>query len=150
MNKKQYLNLILACEQKDLEKIKKYAIKINEIPVPYTPPLFVAFELIDNLEIINLLLQLGADPNLDNGNIRGNYNPLRYMIGASIDFYKDGFTETPDMEIIKLLIKYGADINKIHKDKKTPLDCAISYKHKEAEVYLRSLGAKTLIEIEKT
>lgn len=145
MNNYQYLQFKKACQEENLDKIMKYAVNINNFPNLQNsnryPPIFTALDS-ENFEVIELVLKLGADTNISLGQNNGYTYPLRYIIANSIDSYKDGFTKRPDIEIIKLLVKYGANINKIGNDGKSPLDCAISLGHKLAENYLKSLGAK--------
>lgn len=111
--------------------------------------------------IVEFLLEMGADPNIviyTNGSgfadfkepakIAYNYSTyLSYAIAEEGFLYSQDFEEEPRMESIKLLIKYGADINAFNQKYDTPLDVARDNFHYLAEKYLISLGAKTSEEL---
>lgn len=146
------LELLKACGQGDLPLIKKYVKESNingvsDFENKFTP-LFASFES-DNIEAIVYLLDFGADPNKALTKDFGCYFPLEYIISQSMDLYKDGFTKEPDMSVIRLLIKYGANINQVGVRGETPLDRAIYSGHYLAKEYLRQHGAKTAKELEE-
>jgi len=75
------------------------------------------------MEIIKKLLQKGADPNATD---QIASTPLHKVIEI---YTKD---ETLSFEIIKLLLKYGANANLMNKNRKTALQIAIDEKKIEA------------------
>ena len=67
-------------------------------------------------KIVQLLLQLGADPNVREGN---GYTPLHAA------------AQNKDIAMIHTLIYGGADLTLVGKDRKTPLDIAVESGDKE-------------------
>lgn len=148
ISKEEYHKFLEECViNESLEGVKKYINESNVNDIPdsdYMTPLWQAVRETDKLEIIEYLLSIGANPNIPK--MEGGYCILTSEIIDSMDLYSNGITKEPKIGKIKLLVKYGADINKIsNKDNKwvaTPLDKSIGIEHYNAEKYLRSIGAK--------
>lgn len=148
ISKEKYHKFLEECViNESLEGVKKYINESNVNDIPdsdYMTPLWQAVRETDKLEIIEYLLSIGANPNIPK--MEGGYCILTSEIIDSMDLYSNGITKEPKIGKIKLLVKYGADINKIsNKDNKwvaTPLDKSIGIEHYNAEKYLRSIGAK--------
>ena len=74
-----------------------------------------------SIEMVQLLLELGADPNVCNDN---NENVLHQLCKFDWDY------EFPDKEeLLKLLISYDADLNAENSIRKTPLHIAAANGH---------------------
>ena len=74
-----------------------------------------------HLEIVRLLIQHGADPNVRE---QGGYTPLHAA------------AQNDDEEMIRTLLFGGADLNIKSKDDKTPLDLAMEAGHAKATLLL--------------
>lgn len=136
----------------DLDKLKKYLNKDNiNLPIKLSNvlPIYNAFQTQDPI-IVKYFLDLGAKVNI--GCTRGNFtynSPVEFIVYEAIDMYRE-FDDILNMkEIIKLLYDYGSDLNIRNKNGETPLDIAIRYLCKELEDFLKNLGAKTSIELDK-
>jgi ankyrin repeat protein len=79
---------------------------------------------------IQILLDHGANPNVKSD--RG-FTPL--MMAAAAD--------TPDLELIRMLVQKGADVNARDQKGRTVLDWALTQGETEVSKYLRSAGAKS-------
>lgn len=150
----EYKEFVRKCVgEEDLEAVKKIINESNVNSIPdgtnFLTPIATAIVEAGNVEIVEYLLSQGAEPNQSLPKERGGSNLLQIAIGDSLDSYKDGFTKVIDISILKLLIKYGSDINKIDNNGNTPLSYSIISKNHKAEEYLRSLGAKTSEELEQ-
>lgn len=85
----------------------------------------------NNLELIQELIQLGADPNTIDNNHRGS--PLH----SAAHF---GYAE-----VVEMLFNAGAEINALNDDNETPLHIALEYSNTEIAQLLLRLGAKANI-----
>lgn len=85
----------------------------------------------NNLELIQQLIQLGADPNTIDNNHRGS--PLH----SAAHF---GYAE-----VVEILFNAGAEINALNDDNETPLHIALEYSNTEIAQLLLRLGAKANI-----
>ncbi len=85
----------------------------------------------NNLELIQQLIQLGADPNTIDNDHRGT--PLH----SAAHF---GYTE-----VVEILFNAGAEINALNDDNETPLHIALEYSNTEIAQLLLRLGAKANI-----
>jgi uncharacterized protein len=107
-------------------------------------------------EVVKLLLQLGADPNLPAKNSI-KVVPLHAAVSAKhlaiakllLDHFADvnakqqkdftplhGAAHNGDMEMVTLLLKFGADKNAVTSEGKTPLDLALEMNHASLEKLL--------------
>lgn len=82
-----------------------------------------------HLKIINLLFNLGADPNIKTAVASGFESPIHIAIKKN------------KLNVVKLLVENGADINSIcdYFEKKTPLIIALKNKKMEIVKYILSL-----------
>ncbi len=109
-------------------------------------PLFVALRSIENVDIINLLLKHGANPNTVNKWGRRAFpmarspEVIRLCIDAGADVNvgdKDGTTalhravQRENIESIKVLLDAGANARQERSDGKTPLDLALEAGNEE-------------------
>lgn len=108
------LNLI---ETSNIRQIKKYFVK-NPEKINERFHLENAIRL-RNYEIIKLLLEFGANPNI---NKSCHYLPLSYIMAFS-----DGKSDISVAKVAKLLLKYGADPNLNHP--KSAMYFAKTYRH---------------------
>ena len=160
----------------DLKKFKELYLKIQlEDKEYFLDEMIVGFVTgFSYPEIIEFLLKEGANPNKGHECL-SNGNTLHTILYARADFeeiylaYKKYKTEEDNnkhfIDIIGLLIKYGANINQYNDSAETPLDVAIRYFetfsafkfNSEPEVksfeiavdYLRKHGGKTSKELEE-
>ena len=93
------------------------------------PLLFSAIQA-GNAEMVEFLLKQGADPNIANANTNTALIKLT--------------REREDLDILNLLVSYGADVNKTNSSKSTPLMYAINRNYMPTAVRLLELGAECL------
>jgi ankyrin repeat protein len=74
----------------------------------------------DNADILRFLLEHGADPNSLGG---ANCPPIHLAIDAAADILLNSppDADPPSMEIIKLLVSYGADLDKVDRHNQNAL-----------------------------
>ena len=84
--------------------------------------------------IAKLLHKAGADVNV---RAKKSITPLMWYTYSN---YVDG---------LKFLIANGAQINIVNGEGSTALDIALRFEHRESAAYLRSAGAKTVVELSK-
>ena len=113
----QNTNLIKAIESNNIKKVKEYLdlniLNLNILNTNGISPLHIAV-IHGNLEVINLLLEKGANPNLPS--LTKKQTPLHY---AYI------FKNISTSKIINLLLKYNADQNLEDINNKRPKEYAI-------------------------
>ena len=116
----QNTNLIKAIESNNIKKVKEYLglniINLNILNTNGISPLHIAV-INGNLEVINLLLEKGANPNLPS--LTKKQTPLHY---AYI------FKNISTSKIINLLLKYNADQNLEDINNKRPKEYSLKYK----------------------
>lgn len=124
------LNLIYNNKVEELLKVAK-TINLNELTDTGDTPLLAAIRD-ENIEVIDVLLKNGADPNFSD---KQGWYPLHFA------------TQKQNMEMVKLLVKHGAHIDQQDgKFGKTPLSVAISKtKGREFIDYFLELGADITI-----
>ncbi len=152
-----YKKLIHACDNGDIEQVKKYLTKDNVNGLNIEGHIYVNKSPLDTALdshkylIVEYLLKNGANPN--NYKIAyENYGfgmPIHFAIICEADFFCQEFVAEPILTPIKMLVEYGADINAKNEKGQTPLDIAIDSNHYIAENYLKSIGGKTAKELEK-
>lgn len=147
-----YKKLLYFCDNGDINQINIYlnsnninGILSNEELYINSLPINMAIDA-RNYIVIEFLLKLGANPNKTVKTGYGFCSPIFLSLYTEIEAYNQEFEEEPRIDAIKLLIKYGANINSISDKMLTPLDLARTIKHYTAEKYLKSLGAKTFNE----
>ena len=116
--------IVKACHIADIEYINDYISRGKSLDVSHkkNSPLWAAIQW-HHLEVVKLLLESGADVNfrLDNTDTVLH----RAIDGAAYEtFDKDFKGSEPPIDIIQLLIDYGADVNAKDKFGLTPLDLA--------------------------
>lgn len=109
--------------------VKNKKVNLNQENVlGYTVLSYAAID--NNIEIVQLLLESGAKPDA------GVNFPLYEVCWASQKY-------TSRYEVINLLLQYGANVNKKHKNTSlTPLMATIKNQHGEYALYLLKKGAK--------
>ena len=116
----QYTNLIKAIESNNIKKVKEYLdgniLGLNKLNKNGISPLHLAV-INGNLEIINLLLEKGANPNLVS--LKKKQTPLHY---AYI------FKNIETNKIINILLKYNANANLEDINNKMPKEYSLRYK----------------------
>ncbi|MBP6237636.1 MAG: ankyrin repeat domain-containing protein [Saprospiraceae bacterium] len=124
------LNLIYNNKIEELLKVAKN-INLNQLTDTGDTPLLAAIRD-ENVDVVEILLNNGADPNFCNSK---GWFPLHFA------------TQKNNMEIVKLLVKFGAMIDQQDgKFKNTPLSVAISKtKGREFIDYFLKLGADRTI-----
>lgn len=95
----------------------------------YTP-LLLAIES-RKLEIIRFLIKKGANVNTVDDSDK---NSAMHMAAQK------GY-----LEILKSMVKHGGNVRLLNKERKAPLDVAIAYEQKAAEIYLTEMEQKQLI-----
>lgn len=161
--------LIEACKDDDLEHVKKYLSQDNIEGTDLYTPIWASISL-RKYNVLEYLLIQGANPNrilpfyLDGmcdyeepPDREYKYSTyLHYAIFEEVRYFvfitgDDPITKDMHISIesLKILIKYGADINKKNEKGETPLDMAVCQYHHTAIEYLKSLGAKTSKELEE-
>jgi ankyrin repeat protein len=101
-------------------------VDVNEKDAKGTHPLLLACSYKDNDEMVQLLLEKGADPNIFGPN---GETPLGMAVRRSFN-------------AVKMLVEKGADVNAKHEKGETALWWAIKMEEKEVAEYLRENGAK--------
>jgi ankyrin repeat protein len=119
--------------------INKYDINSIFSIYPYTEKTLLILSLPGYPDAAKFLLDNGADPNL----IANDKAPLHQLIDNIIDDYDEDekWNESPYIDLIKYLIKYGANINLVDYDGYTALDSADMFNFKEIIKYLKSINA---------
>ncbi|NGX50254.1 MAG: hypothetical protein K1060chlam2_00095 [Chlamydiae bacterium] len=83
---------------------------------------------------IQALLRNGEDPNRVTGN---GHHPLQLIIKAKLDTRKK-------LEILKLLVKWGAKVDRVDKSGLTPFQVAVALGDRDIALFLRSKGARSI------
>lgn len=144
--------LSMACEIGSLEIIQWIVDKgadVNAFGKYGRPPLFAAISQ-GNVEIVRYLFEKGAKPNLEEPEwIRDCTNfflpntfktwPTPFTSAVSYHFLKKSWRPNPEM--LRLLHKYQADINKLGQDRKNPLHYAAESGDLDTVKLLIELGA---------
>ena len=170
-------SIFAAIRLNNIREVKNHmptGIDLNTINEDGSTPLHRAIEgdwnterKTENLEIIRLLIDKGADVNVkdDNENtplhLSTNRKISELLIGQGADVNaKDYSGGTPlhsiifneDKDLVALLITNGADLNSMNEDGQTPLDYLSSEELEgvtaEIAILLRKHGAKTKKELE--
>jgi ankyrin repeat protein len=153
-------NAIVQNDIKSVEAILKGGANINKADKFGNYPIFVALGN-SNIEMIKLLFQYGADLSLkDKMNnsllivaaFKCNQEIVQYLLDQGAEVDEKGGTgknalmfcclyDGPlnNIEIIKLLVRYGSDVNLKDLKGRTALDVAIK---KEIIEYITSMGAR--------
>jgi ankyrin repeat protein len=129
--------LITACENQDIETVKKLLYKEIDMNIGYLynkTPLYHAVKISKpNLDMISLLINYGADPNIQDWNgytslhMCKNTDVAKLLLNAganlnACDWYNCTSLHTiSNQEIISVLIENGADIEATDKYDNTPL-----------------------------
>jgi serine/threonine protein kinase/ankyrin repeat protein len=100
--------------------LNKNGADINECSGDNSLPLTIAIAQ-RNVPLVNLLLEMGADPNK-----KDNYAPLLWALSQN----EDGEREPERIVITKLLLEHKANVNVVHKDN-TPLLLSLSFEAPE-------------------
>ena len=103
-----------------------YNISLNQPDANGKFPIEIAMDK-DDFTMVKSLIAAGADPNIDLGY---GWTPLHEAIEACIDTMIQNNRDTffPNLlEMVKVLVENGADLNKKNADGKTPLDFINSY-----------------------
>lgn len=147
MNEKE---LIKACEDGDLEKVKSIIEKGADINLEYDDwtPLTKASEK-GHLNIVKYLVENGADVNIKNN--QGETALMTALILYIKIFKKENKLDAKIMinsildkclKIVKFLIKNKACVNIINNEGKTALDLAEENGCEEVAKFLRNAGAR--------
>lgn len=137
--------LIKACEDGDLEKVKSIVEKVTDINLEYNDwtPLTKASEK-GHLNIVKYLLENGAEIDKENGygwtplmcaSMNGFLDIVKYLVdkGANIEIKTDSkwtaltFASMEGrLEVVKYLIKSGADVNVRDDKNRSIIDCILN------------------------
>ena len=135
-----------------LDLLLKNGANVNSRGKMEKPPLFYAIST-GNIEIIEKLLRNGANVN-DKYTYR-SYEEVESFDVSSVHIMSKDLQGTPlidtlyrekSMEIIKLLIEYGADVNIGNSHNKTPLVFAVEQNRADHVKYLLEKGANPNVE----
>lgn len=164
------ISLINAVNRGDIEKVRK--ITAREIClIKGTSGVFILAEAVitENIDIIRLLIELGAEVNDKNGDMyddetplsiacsKGNLEIVRLLLdsGAWTDNEKNDYeswnplmcaVHNGNIEIVKLLVERGANVDVIRDGGNTALSIAKESNHQSIVEYLTPL---TTIDIEE-
>ena len=119
---------------------KRSAVTVNEIVLQGAPPIFLAAE-VNNLDVIKVLVEAGADPLL--ASERGT-TPLIMAAGGGTDVQRERAPEerATAIETTKFLVERGADVNAAGQYGWTALHAASYQGMNDVIEYLVSKGAK--------
>ncbi|MFN8674094.1 MAG: ankyrin repeat domain-containing protein [Candidatus Sericytochromatia bacterium] len=147
-----YDKLNFACKEGKIDLVKYYLSKgdyingCNLMRNIWELPLFSAIYS-DNNELVEFLLLEGADPNKIEFSETQSFTPLHLAVKV-----RESRKEEEDdieiinlplkIDIIQLLLDFGANINIYNKDGYTPLDFSIIYENPLAKNFLITKGAK--------
>ncbi len=109
-----------------ITRLLEIGAPINMEPPKSDPPLICAIGTSDP-NLVELLCERGADVNM---RLFDMFTPLHYAVDVEADCAWQMGT-TPSVEIIRLLLKYGANPNSTNRDG-TPYDMAQRYEFAEA------------------
>lgn len=130
--------LLHAVADEDIETVKQLVQEGADVNY-FTPsgdsPLLVAIDAM-NVELIQFLLDQGADPNPDPQ--KGYTLPLNIAVDIAVQAFLNEETEAISNETVELLVRYGADYTKKDKDGKNAADMALNY-NSVAGTYFKSL-----------
>ena len=101
------------------------------------------FDRHNYITILDMLLEYGIDPNLRNPrDERFNFTILHHLAGKSCNSRTYGHTAEEVIELARMLLKHGADINAMEdKLKSTPLGWAARFGQKQLAEFLLDCGA---------
>jgi ankyrin repeat protein len=141
MNKSDLIDIIFNEDLIALEKIaeaKDFNVNFLDEKLNITP-LICAIDT-NNEKIVDLVLKLGADPNFTS---EGLSLPLIHAIEIAVE--AEEYSEEPieiSITIIKNLIQYGAKINAVNFDGKTPIEFSLNYHPPAYELFSKMLESE--------
>lgn len=149
---KEYDKLLFSCRIADIETVKDYIDRYNyvngleKIRNPWELPLFQAIYS-DSYYLVKLLLLKGADPNKITSD--GTYSFASLHLAVKVRETRkemeamDEIIDLPlKVDIINLLLEFGANINIYNEEGYTPLDFSVIYDNPLAKEFLIKKSAK--------
>lgn len=170
LNKREIMNRLakeVKTPQQNLAKLKTMIKKTSKLPVDFNSKIYRGRTLMhyavigNNSGVISLLAKVGVNPNLcdDDFNTPLHFAILNNIYYAVYELLKlpnvdknavGEFEQTPlhkavivgNLDMIKLLVKYGADINLVDEKNQSPLDYAIDEGDQSIINYLKKITGK--------
>ena len=130
--------LIKAVAGEDLVTVKQLVqagADVNYFTPKADSPLLVAIDTM-NVELVQFLLDQGADPNPDPQ--KGYTLPLNIAVDVAVQAFLNEEAESISNETVELLVRYGADYTKKSKNGRNAAEVAGTY-NSVASAYFNSL-----------
>lgn len=131
--------LIKAVAGEDLAAVKQLVqagADVNYFTPKEDSPLLVAIDTM-NVELIQFLLDQGADPNPDPQ--KGYALPLNIAVDIAVQAFLNEEADSISNETVELLVRYGADYTKKSKNGRNAVEMARNYNN-VASTYFDSLS----------
>jgi ankyrin repeat protein len=131
----QLIKVIAGEDLATVKQLMQAGADVNYFTPKENSPLLVAIDTM-NVELVQFLLDQGADPNPDPQ--KGYALPLNIAVDVAVQAFLNEEAESISNETVELLVRYGADYTKKSKNGRNAAEVAGTY-NRVASAYFNSL-----------